>query len=111
MPMNSYGELPDELMTSAYKSGDEFAWPRDQAIEAVRALARSSRKLLGIDTWLLTDDDPPKPAPLQRDWSANLQQSADSICSSAIDFIANFRCRPDDYNTDDRPVYFNLVVE
>ena len=111
MYTNSLGDLPDELVNSAYWSGVELAWPRDQAIEAIKALARSGRKLLGVDTWLLTDDDPPKPIPLIRDWSADLQAGADEIASSATAFIADFRCRPDDCNPDNRPVYFNLVVE
>lgn len=111
MRTNSHGNLPDELVKSAYRSGVELAWPRDQAIEAVKALTCSGSKLLGVDTWLLTDDDPPKPIPLMRDWSANLQASADAIASSATAFIADFRCRTDDCNPDNRPVYFNLVVE
>ena len=111
MHTNSHGELPDELVKSAYMSGVELAWPRDQAIEVIKALARSGRKLLGVDTWLLTDDDPPKPMPLIRDWSADLQADADEIASSATAFIADFRCSPDDCNPDGRPVYFNLVVE
>ena len=111
MRMNSHGELPDELVKSAYRFGVELAWPRDQAIEAVKAIARSGRKLLGVDTWLLTDGDPPKPIPLIRDWSADLQAGADEITSSATAFIADFRCSPDDCNPDNRPVYFNLVVE
>lgn len=105
------GELPDELAQSAYRSGAELAWPRDQAIEAVKALARSGRKLLGIDAWLLTDDDPPRPIPLMRDWSADLRANADEIALSAMAFIAGFRCRPDECNMDGRPVYFNLVAE
>ena len=111
MHADSHGDLPDELVKAAYSSGVELAWPRDQAIEAVKALACSGSKLLGVDTWLLTDDDPPKPIPLMRDWSANLQASVDEIASSAAAFIANLRCRADDCNPDNRPVYFNLVVE
>jgi len=111
MYTNSLGDLPDELVKSAYRFGVELAWPRDQAIEAIKALTCSGRKLLGVDTWLLTDDDPPKPTPLIRDWSADLQEGADEIASSATAFIDNFRCRPDDCNPDNRPVYFNLVVE
>ena len=111
MHANFYGELPDELVKSAYKAGTELAWPRDQAIEAVKAFARSGRKLLGVDAWLLTDDTPPNPIPLIRDWTADLRASADEVALSATAFIADFRCRPDDYNTDNRPVYFNLVVE
>ncbi len=111
MHANSYGELPDELIRSAYKSGTELAWPRDQAIEAVKAFTRNGRKLLGVDTWLLTDDNPPKPIPLIRDWNADLRANADEVASSATAFIAGFRCRPDDYNLDNRPVYFNLIIK
>ena len=111
MHTNSHSQLPDELVKSAYRSGVELAWPRDQAIEAVKAFARSGCKLLGVDTWLLTNDDPPKPIPLTRDWSADLQANADEIASSAAAFIADFRCCPDDCNPDNRPVYFTIVVE
>ncbi len=51
-------QFPRELEDAAFRSANgEYAWPRAEALAAVRVLADSGRAVLGGELWLVRDGE------------------------------------------------------
>lgn len=47
--------LPPEVMALAFRTGDEYAWKRDDIGEVVAAMAESHLAVMGGEVWGITD--------------------------------------------------------
>ena len=49
--------LTQDLQSSAYRSGDEYAWKRGDALRAIESLTTAGLAILGGEVWLIAGDD------------------------------------------------------
>ena len=56
-------DIPHTLGSAAYFSGDEAAWPRDEAFAVIDWATRSRLAILGGEIWLPTTPGPTIPEP------------------------------------------------
>ena len=96
--------LPPSLVNRAYRSENEFAWERKDAIQVVEALQDHGFFVLGVDIWIPTNPGPTIPTPYVYDWDL----FATSV-GSAVEFIRGFEWADDDAARDLEP-FFNLTV-
>src|SRR4051812_21128073 len=85
--MDWYKILPPDLVQSAYKSANELAWPKEQALRVVDLLNANGYVILGVDSWLPTK---PGPSPLIFDWDVSRHANSDKIPNTPAGFIQQF---------------------
>jgi len=102
------GALPLELLQRAYRTsgGDELAWTRPDAIEAINDLEKAGFTLLGVEVWVPSS---PGPQMTGRWWDLE-DRGVPNRPQTALDFVETFAWGPDDSGLKDREPYFNLTV-
>jgi hypothetical protein len=61
-----YKKLPSDLLQAAYRSSSgDLAWPKEQALQALKILGDNGYEIYGVDPWLATQ---PGPTPIIYDW-------------------------------------------
>jgi hypothetical protein len=98
--------LPGELLGRAYRSKNELAWNRDDALEAIERLAKAGFVVLGVEVWLPTS---PGPTMTGRYWDSKAGPVPGEP-QTAKDFVKNFRWGQYDKILEDREPFFNLTV-
>jgi hypothetical protein len=97
------GTLPPELLRRAYRSRNELAWTRTDAIEVIDRLEKAGFTLLGVEVWIPSS---PGPKMTGRDWDAEDPNEP----ATAREFVRNFKWGPYDAGLKDREPFFNLTV-
>jgi hypothetical protein len=100
------GALPSELLGRAYRSEDELAWSREDAVEAIDRLEKAGFTVLGVEVWLPTS---PGPTMTGWNWSPG-DQSIDNDARTVQEFVKYFRWGRFDDILRDREPWFNLTV-
>jgi hypothetical protein len=102
------GALPLALMLRAYRTsdGNELAWTRSDAIEAITGLESAGFTLLGVEVWI-----PSSPGPLMTGrWWDLYDRGVPNRRQSAVDFVTTFAWGQYDDGLKDQEPYFNLTV-
>lgn len=99
--------IPQRLQTSAYRVGDELAWPRELAMRVVEVLKSRHFIVIGVDIWLPTIPGPTIPTPFVYDWSLD---RSPAHATRAVEFIRDFKWADDDTDHQGLEPYFNLTV-
>jgi hypothetical protein len=96
--------IPPEIQARAYGAGNEFAWPREDAIQVIAAI-KSHFVVVGVEVWLPTTPGPTIPTPFVYQWGAG-----PSDAKNAAEYIRTFEW--DDADTHHRSFepYFNLTI-
>ena len=102
--------LPPAVLDSAYRTQNEYAWPRDLALQVVTLAEQAGFHIIGVDIWLPTTSGPTIPMPYIYDW--DLEHAATDIRGfrTAHDFIIGFEWDSADAARDREP-YFNLCID
>jgi hypothetical protein len=113
--MQWFSRLPPTLQEGAYVYGDEAAWPREEALEAIGALSALGAAVLGIEVWLKTDGAPRIPSPYTYQWDSSQQatdqnRSAIERNAAALDYVRSFQWDSRDVGLHEQQPYFNLTV-
>lgn len=106
--MEWYPLLPPDLKQAAYKTGNEWAWPKQQALQVIDFLDSNGCVVDGVEPWLPTK---PGPTPLIRDWpQVNLSRN-NSHPQTAKEFVQNFELIPSERSTAGLAPVFNISAE
>jgi hypothetical protein len=108
--MDWYSVLTPELSKAAYKSDDEMAWPRQEAIRVATLLQKNGHVVIGVDIWLPTQPGPTIPTPFVYDWSLRTEKPPTDYPPSAIEFIRSFAWDPSDRSHGGMEPYFNITA-
>jgi hypothetical protein len=100
------GTLPKELLGRAYRSTNELAWNRADAVEAIDRLEKAGFTVLGVEVWLPTS---PGPTMTGRSWDTE-DSGVSERPRTARDFVKNFKWGEYDKILKDREPFFNLTV-
>ena len=100
------GALPKELLGRAYRSTNELAWNREDAVEAIDRLEKAGFTLLGVEVWLPTS---PGPTMTGRSWDTE-DRGVPNRPQTASGFVKSFRWGEYDETLKDREPFFNLTV-
>ena len=98
--------LPRELLGRAYRSKNELAWSRADAVNAIDRLEKAGFTLLGVEVWLPTS---PGPTMTGRYWDLKDSAVPDKP-QTAKDFVKSFKWGQYDKILKDREPFFNLTV-
>lgn len=85
--INWYPLLPESLIQSAYKTRNEMALYKEQALEIVEILDAKGLQVCDIEPWLPIL---PRPTPLGNDWSLRRAKKNNRLARSVVEFISNF---------------------
>jgi hypothetical protein len=100
------GALSPELLQRAYMAGNELAWTRRDAVDAIDGLLEAGFVLLGVEVWI-----PTSPGPTMTDWGWDSRDaSVSGWAQSAREFVESFKWGPDDGALRAREPYFNLTT-
>ena len=109
--MNDWlAHIPQRLQASAYRAGDELAWPREQAMQIAEVLKSRHFVVIGVDIWLPTIPGPTIPTPSVYDWSLDVDDRSPTHATRAVEFIRDFQWADDDTDHQGLEPYFNLTV-
>jgi hypothetical protein len=98
--------LPGELLQRAYKTGNELAWPREDAIKAIDGLTQAQFAIVGVDVWI-----PTLPGPTMTGWSWSWSDASISgRANSARAFVETFDWSASDNKLKAFTPYFNLTT-
>jgi len=100
------GTLPKELLGRAYRTTNELAWNREDAVEAIDRLQQAGFIVLGVEVWLPTS---PGPTMTGWNWSPG-DRSIENDASTLQEFVMKFRWGRFDDVSRDREPWFNLTV-
>lgn len=109
--------IPSLLLTEAYESGGEFAWPRDSALKVIGALTSRSIAILGGDVWLPTRPGPTIPAPIIYVWDVGRNPHecwSDFVKranAEARSYVVNFAWSQEDVGRYKQEPYFNFAFQ
>jgi hypothetical protein len=95
--------IPLEIQARAYQAGNEFAWPREDAIRVIEAV-KSHYVVLGVEVWLPIPG-PTIPSPFIYHWATK-----SGAPTNAVDFIRNFEWDEADAAHRNLEPYFNLTL-
>jgi hypothetical protein len=101
------GTLPKELLGRAYRSANELAWNRADAVDAIDCLEKAGFSLLGVEVWLPTS---PGPTMTGRYWDAE-DSGVPGRPPTAMDFVKSFKWGEHDKMLRDREPFFNFTVD
>ncbi len=105
LPFEAWNQLPDRLKRSAYRTSNEAAWQRQDALSVVEFLQSLDYGILGVDIWIPTSAAPTIPHKIYdldlssltvEEWGNFVEMS----CKEAVNFISNF-----EFDADDKEVY------
>jgi hypothetical protein len=98
--------LPPELLGRAYRSRNELAWSRADAIEAIDCLEKAGFTLLGVEVWIPSS---PGPTMTGRFWDSEGLAVPDKP-RTVQEFVKNFTWGRYDAILKGREPFFNLTV-
>lgn len=109
--------LPEELRSSAYRSGVECAWPSAKALAVIKHVSNTGGAVCGVEVWLPTEPGPTIPTPFIYTWSVGEQRPSESwksfarrANSAARSYIRHFCWDTEDQAHRGCTPYFNLDV-
>ena len=106
--------LPASCRDPAYLFSNEYAWPRDMAIEVISLLERHNRRVIGVDPWIPTR---PGPTPVTYAWDEHIHTRIPSFGRTPSEFISAFSWSlvfsrsPVKIDEPKLQPYFNLTVK
>lgn len=103
--------LPAGLLTRAFRAGNEFAWARSDAIDAIDQLEKAGMTILGVDVWSPSPRGPIVSPRFVYDWMAGARNTVPGWPRSAEEFVRTFNWDPGDAVCKGLEPYFNLTVE
>jgi hypothetical protein len=111
-------DIPVKLLTSAFRAGQELAWPRRDAIKVINWLSHHSRAVAGIEVWLPSTSGPEIPFPGVYTWalepSTPVKESWPDFSAranhDAVAYVENFEWDENDSAYHGREPIFNLDV-
>lgn len=103
--------IPPDLLKRAYKSRNELAWARPDAIEAIDQLEKAGLTILGVDVWSPSPRGPIVSPHFVYDWMAGARNTVPGWPRSAQEFVRTFDWDPDDTVCKGLELYFNLAVK
>ncbi len=102
--------LPDNLKESAYRTSNEAAWLRQDALSVIEFLHNLNYAILGVDIWIPTLPGPTIPRSIydldlsdltKEKWSDFVERSYDI----AIKFIKDF-----EFDDEDKAIYGSIEL-
>lgn len=100
--------LPKNLLDSAFKCGDEFAWPRADALRVIRWAEAHDHHVIGAEVWVPSSKGPIIPGPYIYAWSEGLFPGT---ANTAFDYVRDFEWDANDKGFLNREPYFNLTLD
>jgi hypothetical protein len=109
--------IPRQLINSAYRAGEEYAWNTDNALLVIDWAAKSQLAILGGEVWLPTTPGPTIPTPYVYAWdmrSPNEDESWGSFvertAAAAREYVLTFQWDENDIAHINCTPYFNLSI-
>lgn len=102
--------LPPELLKRAFRSRNEFAWARSDALEAVDRLEKAGVTILGVDVWIPSAGGPIISRHFVYDWTAGARDTVPGWPSTAQEFVRTFEWDSEDTGCKGQEPYFNLAL-
>lgn len=102
--------LPSALLKRAFRAGNELAWARADAIEAINLLQSKGEDVIGVDVWIPSPRGPIVSGRFVYDWSGLGGDSVQNWPRSPIEFVRTFEWDPEDVECKGHEPSFNLTV-
>ncbi len=106
-----FSRLPDHLLKSAFKWGDELAWPRRDATEVINWAKAQNYPVVGVEVWVPSPDGPIIPSQYIYVWRLSRAQRRSGGAKDALDYVQSFEWDPKDAGFLDSKPYFNLTLD
>jgi len=100
-----YVLLPANLKDTAYSTGKELAWPKQEALQVINLLTANSYAVFVVEPWLPTK---PGPTPLVRNWPEVNSARNNLPPLTAEEFVQNFELIPSERNLNGLTPVFNI---
>lgn len=103
--------LPKNLLDSAFKCGDEFAWPRADALKVIKWAETHDHQVIGAEVWVPSSEGPIIPSRYVYVWSLARSERRRGATRSARDYVQNFEWDPHDNGFLNSEPFFNLTLD
>ena len=106
-----FQSLPKALLANAFKCGDEYAWPRVDALEVIKWAEEHNRTVIGAEVWVPSSEGPIIPARYVYVWSLGWSRRHPGGAESALDYVRDFEWDANDTGFLGAEPFFNLTLD
>jgi hypothetical protein len=105
-----FATLPERFIKRAYEWGDEFAWPRADALAVIDWAEKQDYTVARAEVWAPSPQGPIIPSRYVYTWSLARSQRRPGNAKRALDYVRNFEWDPNDTGFLNADPFFNLTL-